>query len=191
MTAPNPNVATAPNAPNVVQQPTVAVAIPTDGNVYTVAPGPDGQPRVMQERPPAPPAVEMTDRFFGSLDGVIVAMVFALIAVLLSRLLQSYLVHRSLRKAIEQKNDIASELADKINRPFEPAGPSEIPGDDRNGLVLIAIGLAIAGAGLINGEEDIIRGSMGAALFPLFVGIALLVRRRLVLRAMEREQSAG
>jgi hypothetical protein len=51
--------------------------------------------------------------------------------------------------------------------------------DLRNGMVLIALALAIVGFGLIQGSTDAIKGSAGIALFPLFVGIALLLKLRL------------
>ena len=51
--------------------------------------------------------------------------------------------------------------------------------DLRNGMVLIALALAIVGFGLIQGSTDAIKGTAGIALFPLFVGIALLLRLRL------------
>ena len=68
---------------------------------------------------------------------------------------------------------------------------SDRPGDDRNALVLLAIGLAMAGFGLIQGNEQLIRISAGAALFPAFVGIALLVRRRLARAAAAEERAAA
>src|SRR3546814_1533728 len=76
-------------------------------------------------------------------------------------------------------------MIDKLNKPYEhlgwPGGDrmgADGPGDDRNGLVLLAIGLAMAGFGVIQGHEQMIRLSAGAALFPAFVGLALLLRRR-------------
>ena len=63
-------------------------------------------------------------------------------------------------------------------------------GDDRIALVLIAIGVAIAGFGLIQGAENAIRMTLGAALFPLLVGVALLVNRMLQKRALAGEQAA-
>lgn len=133
------------------------------------------------------PGVQVAERFFGSLDGVVIAMMFALAFVLVARLLQSLLIHLSLRKALAANSPLAGDLIDKINRPFERPGSADSPGDDRNGLVLIAIGLAMAGFGAIQGETQLFRIALGAALFPLFVGIALLIRRRLAKRTANQE----
>lgn len=143
------------------------------------------------EPPPPPPAVIVTERFFASLDGVVVGAIAALMIVLLARLLQTLMVHLALRKAIAANHPVAADLVERINRPFEPAGPPEMPGDDRNGLVLVAIGAAMAAGGLVLGKEDLIRLAFAAAFFPLFVGIALLVRRRMVLREIAQEEAAG
>ena len=67
----------------------------------------------------------------------------------------------------------------------------DVGGDDRNGLVLIALGLAMAGFGLIQGHEQLIRISAGAALFPGLVGAALLYRRRLARAAAAEERTAA
>jgi hypothetical protein len=106
------------------------------------------------------------------------------------RLLNSWILHQTIRKSIEAKSPDANALIDKINQPF--AGPKgEMPDDDRNGLVLVAIGLAIFGLGFALGGEQNIRIAIGACLFPLFVGIALLVRRYLVKREIDKESGAG
>ncbi len=143
--------------------------------------------------PPAPlhPAVEIASRFFGTVDGAIIAAMFALGIFLLARLIQSLLLHRSINKSIDAQSSHAAALIEKVNKPFEAGGPGEMPGDDRNGLVLVAIGIAMAGFGFIQGDETTIRIACGAALFPLLVGIALLIRRRLVLKEIERELAAG
>lgn len=142
------------------------------------------------EPPPLPPEVMVTERFFSSLDGVVVGVVFALAMVLLARLIQTLMIHLALRKAISANHAVADQLVERINRPFERAGPPEMPGDDRNGLVLIAIGAAIACAGLTIGGNQFIRMAFGASFFPLFVGLALLIRRRLVMHAIKQEEAA-
>lgn len=144
-------------------------------------------------QPAQPPAVEILHRFFASVDGITVAIVVLLLAFLLARLIQAWMLHRSINKSIETKSDHAGALIDKVNKPMELAarGPRELPGDDRNGLVLIAIGLAMGGFGLVQGDEQTIRLAVGAAFFPLFVGAALLVRRALLNRAIAREQAAA
>ena len=48
--------------------------------------------------------------------------------------------------------------------------------DDRSGLVLLALAAAIVGFGAIQGDADDLRNMAGVALFPGFVGTALLGR---------------
>lgn len=139
---------------------------------------------------PGHPGVEVAHRFFGWLDGAVAAAVFIVAFLLVARLLQAWMLHRSINKSIESQSSHAGALIDKINKPFEASGPGEMPGDDRNGLVLVAIGLAMAGFGVVQGGEDVIHIAIGAALFPLFVGVALLIRRQLVKREIERELAA-
>ncbi len=155
----------------------------------TPATGPE-QLEHTTEPPPPPPAVMISDRFFASLDGVVVAVMVALALVLLARLLQSLLIHLALRKAIAANHPVVGELANKINQPFERTSAAELPGDDRNGMVLVAIGLAMGCGGWVLGEGQVFRIAAAASFFPLFVGLALLVRRQLVLRAIERENAA-
>lgn len=169
-----------PPAPPAPPTPPAAPEAPTQGIALPAA--------TVQPDPP-PPGVQVAERFFGSLDGVVIAMMFALGLTLLARLLQSLLIHLSLRRALSANSPLASDLVDKINRPFERPGPADGMGDERNGLVLIAIGLAMAGFGWIQGDEPMLRLALGAALFPLFVGIALLIRRRLAERATLRESA--
>src|SRR3546814_18315742 len=78
------------------------------------------------------------------------------------------MLHRSIRRAIEAKSDMVGAMIDKLNKPYEhlgwPGGDrmgADGPGDDRNGLVLLAIGLAMAGFGVIQGHEQMIRLSAG------------------------------
>lgn len=131
------------------------------------------------------------------LENATIAALFAVGLFLLARLLHAWLIHRSLRRALDAKSGEASALIDKINKPYEPAGlplagrrPSLSGGDDLGGLVLIAIGAAMAGFGIIQGDESTIREALGAALFPTFVGIALLLRRRWLKRERLEEQAA-
>ncbi|MEK6540582.1 MAG: hypothetical protein AABZ45_00510 [Pseudomonadota bacterium] len=136
------------------------------------------------------PSVEIAHNLFSWLDNAMAAAVFIVAFILVTRLIQAWMLHRSINKSIESQSTHAGALIDKVNQPFVAAGAPEMPGDDRNGLVLIAIGLAIAGFGIIQGAENAIRIATGAALFPLLVGAALLIRRQLVKREMEREQAA-
>lgn len=157
-------------------------------------------PREVASYVPAPPPttelVAVSDAFFSWLENITVVALFVVGFFLLARLLHAWMLHRSIRRALEAKSDAVSPLIDKLNKPYEHLGgqgEKEIVsgGDDRNALVLLAIGLAMAGFGIIQGHEELIRISAGAALFPAFVGIALLVRRRLARVAALEERNAA
>ena len=125
---------------------------------------------------------------FLELVGWNVPALFMLIAFAqLLRLLHAWMLHQTLRRAVASDAPVAGALVDKIDKRMDRQG--ELPGDDRNGLVLVALGLAIAGFGLIQ-QDDSTRVALGAALFPLLVGLALLLRDFLVKRAIAREIAA-
>ncbi len=154
-------------------------------------------PRDIAALLPAPPPttelVAISDDFFRLLENVTMVALFVVGFFLLARLLHAWMLHRSIRRALDAKSDAVSPLIDKLNKPYEHIGGQspDTPGDDRNALVLIAIGLAMAGFGVIQGHEELIRVAVGAALFPTFVGIALLVRRRLARAAAAGERAAA
>ena len=149
--------------------------------------------------PPPPPTTELvavSDSFFNLLENITMVALFVIGFFLLARLLHAWMLHRSIRRALDAKSDAALPMIDKLNKPYEQLGigfgrSGDAPGDDRNGLVLLAIGLAMAGFGLIQGHEQLIRLSAGAALFPAFVGAALLYRRRLARAAAAEERGAA
>ena len=101
------------------------------------------------------------------------------------RLIQTWLLHRTLRKAIERDSPMAGSLVERIasGDVSAPAGGS----DDRTGLILIALGVAIAGYTLVVNEADWMRHGLGAALFPILVGAALLARHYWARRAADRD----
>lgn len=185
--------ATAPPAPTVAAAPVALPAqsiSPADVAAYI-------DPRDIASFMPAPPPttelVAVSDRFFGWLENITMVALFVVGFFLLARLLHAWMLHRSIRRALDAKSEAVGPLIDKLNKPYEHIGGQSVdaPGDDRNALVLLAIGLAMAGFGLIQGHEELIRISAGAALFPAFVGIALLVRRRLARIAAAEERAAA
>jgi hypothetical protein len=186
-------VATAP-APAAVTPAPTTISIPAGESVSAEDVAAYISPREVASYVPAPPPttelVAVSDRLFSLLENITMIALFIVGFFLLARLLHAWMLHRSIRRALEAKSDAVSPLIDKLNKPYEHVGgqgASEAPGgDDRNALVLLAIGLAMAGFGLIQGHEELIRISAGAALFPAFVGIALLVRRRLARASEER-----
>ncbi|MGN6689478.1 MAG: hypothetical protein ACTHJU_00905 [Sphingopyxis sp.] len=155
-------------------------------------------PRDIASFMPAPPPttelVAISGDFFSWLENITMVALFVIGFFLLARLINAWMLHRSIRRALEAKSDTALAMIEKLNKPYEQFAfgrSGEEPGDDRNGLVLLAIGLAMAGFGLIQGHEQLIRVSAGAALFPAFVGIALLYRRRLARAAAAGERGAA
>jgi hypothetical protein len=187
--------ATAPPAPTLAAAPVALPAqsiSPADVAAYI---DPGEVARFMPAPPPTTELVAVSDRFFGWLENITMVALFVVGFFLLARLLHAWMLHRSIRRALDAKSDAVSPLIDKLNKPYEHLGwqgASDAPGgDDRNALVLLAIGLAMAGFGLIQGHEELIRISAGAALFPAFVGAALLVRRRLARAAAAEERTAA
>jgi len=116
---------------------------------------------------------------------------FLLAFIYLLRLLQAWMLHRSLREAINKDSVHAGTLVDRIGRG-DLGGPRVEAGtDDRTGLVLVAIGVALAGFSLIANEPEWLRFGLGGALFPTLVGAALLLRHYLLRRAAEPDVDAG
>ena len=107
------------------------------------------------------------------------------------KLLQAWMLHRTLRNAIEKDSKIAGDLVEKIDRnDWADRGRLRLGSDDRNGLVLVAIGLAVFGFALIVNDPEWVREGIGASLFPLLVGLALLARHFWLSRVLEREVAA-
>jgi hypothetical protein len=192
-------VATVP-APTAVPPAPTTISIPAGESVSAEDVAAYISPREVASYVPAPPPttelVAVSDQFFSLLENITMVALFIVGFFLLARLLHAWMLHRSIRRALEAKSDAVSPLIDKLNKPYEHLGGQGDKetvggGDDRNALVLLAIGLAMAGFGLIQGHEELIRISAGAALFPAFVGIALLVRRRLARAAAAEERAAA
>ncbi|MBA4751790.1 MAG: hypothetical protein H2055_06140 [Sphingopyxis sp.] len=186
--------AAAPAAPTAA---TVTVPVSTGQSISPADVAAYIDPRDIASFMPAPPPttelVAVSDSFFNLMENVTIVALFIVGFFLLARLLHAWMLHRSIRRALEAKSEAVSPLIDKLNKPYEHIGGQspDAPGDDRNALVLLAIGLAMAGFGLIQGHEQLIRISAGAALFPAFVGVALLVRRRLARAAAAEERTAA
>ena len=96
--------------------------------------------------------------------------------VFLLRFLRAFLLHRTLRKAIETQLPGTSAL---IERMADLGGPGGAGTDDRSGMILIALGLGLIGFTLIAiGGWGTQRILLGGSLFPLLVGAVLLWRHR-------------
>ena len=120
-----------------------------------------------------------------------VGLFFLVGFVFFLRLIQAWLLHRTLREAISRDSAHAGMIVDRIGRS-DLGGPRVDPGtDDRTGLILLALGAALAGFSLIAGEIEWLRYGLGAALFPALVGAALLVRHRMQSRSAGPDDAAG
>ena len=96
------------------------------------------------------------------------AMLLAFIHVL--RLITTFLVHRTISKAIDHDPQKADEI---ISRLGDPASGGD---DDRFSTILIAVGIAMIAASVVIGDPGWIHYGVAAALFPLLVGTALWLR---------------
>jgi len=106
---------------------------------------------------------------------ITIGFVVAFVAGQLLRTLRTSMTQRTLREAIQKGTEISPELLLDSERP-QQAGSNDL----RNGMVLIGLAFAIVGFGLIQNSQDALRGTAGLSLFPLFVGVALLLRLRWV-----------
>ena len=105
---------------------------------------------------------------------ITVGLVIAFVAGQIFRTLRTYAAQKTLREAITRGVTVTPEMLIEAEKT-PPAGSNDL----RNGMVLIALSLAILCFGLIQGSNDAIKGFGGISLFPLFVGIALLLRLRI------------
>jgi hypothetical protein len=94
-----------------------------------------------------------------------------LVVTQLVRLLQSMMLHRTIREALTRDSALTPELLDRIDKPRKSSG-----GDDRTGMLLIALGAAMIAFAFIQGSEDTIHNLTAASVFPLFVGAVLCGR---------------
>jgi uncharacterized integral membrane protein len=94
-----------------------------------------------------------------------------LIIAQLTRVLRTHAMHKTIREAISRDSELTPELIARIGDEKQPGST-----DDRTGLVLIALAVAILVFGMITGDSDDFRNLAGVSVFPLFVGAALLGR---------------
>lgn len=99
----------------------------------------------------------------------------------LLRLVSTAITHRTIRQAIDRDPNSAEPLLERLTTPRESRG------DDRLGLILLAIGVATLGASFTAGDTGGWTDyGIGAAMFPLIVGAALMLRHYFVERAKRR-----
>lgn len=130
-------------------------------------------------------AMPVTEMIVGISGGLFLLAAF--LGVL--RLIQAWLLHRTLREAIGRDSAIAPSLIDKLE-----SGQRRDPlasGDDRTGLVLLAIGVALLGFAWIVGAHDWAQYVAASSLFPMLIGAALFGRHLLQVRAHRRRVAEG
>lgn len=98
-----------------------------------------------------------------------------------ARILQSYALQRTIREAIKIDSAATPVLLERIG-DFRNKGP----GDDRIAVVLLALGAALAGFGILAADADKAMKMAGVALFPTFLGLALLLRLWVIRRQGRR-----
>ena len=110
---------------------------------------------------------------------ITVSIAFGLIFTIgqIARIIRIQTLHRTLRKAIEHGQPLTADVIEGLERAPEPGST-----DRRIGFVLIAAGLAVLAAGAMGGSVDNFRQLASIALFPLFIGGALLLRLRIASR---------
>lgn len=127
---------------------------------------------------------------FDRLMAYSLTLLFGLIAfVYFLRLVEIWLLHRSFREAIQRDSAVAAILVERLET--SESRNSRQRGDDRTGLLLIAIGLALVGFTLLIGDERWARFGVGSALFPIFAGIVLLGRHIWIRRVAGRGGADG
>lgn len=90
----------------------------------------------------------------------------------IARLWRAAMQHKTIREAISRDSAAVPALLAGVELEQKPSGAN----DDRTAMVLIALGAALLMFAVIQGNPDDLRNMGGAALFPIFVGIALLIR---------------
>lgn len=103
--------------------------------------------------------------------GIAIATAAVLIVNQLGRVLRALMLHRTIRKGMIHGSAITPELLEKIEEQKPASG-----GDDRTGLVLMALAAAIIGFGALAAATDDLRDVIGISLFPMFVGAVLFGR---------------
>jgi hypothetical protein len=114
---------------------------------------------------------------------VMIAIVaaLALVTIQLFRLAATAIRHKTVRRVIERDPSAAEAVIAELRMPETPGG------DDRLGLILLALGIATLCASFTAGDTGGWTDyGVGAAMFPLIVGAALMLRHFVIERAKRR-----
>jgi len=120
------------------------------------------------------PATEM-------IVSVAIISALALVVIQLLRLASTAIRHRTIRQVIDKDPKAAEAVISELRTPETPGG------DDRLGLILLALGIAMLGASFTAGDTGGWTDyGVGASMFPLIVGAALMLRHYMIERARRR-----
>jgi hypothetical protein len=120
------------------------------------------------------PATEM-------IVSVAIISALALVVIQLLRLASTAIRHRTIRQVIDKDPNAAEAVISELRTPETPGG------DDRLGLILLALGIAMLGASFTAGDTGGWTDyGVGASMFPLIVGAALMLRHYMIERARRR-----
>ena len=120
------------------------------------------------------PATEM-------IVSVAIISALALVGIQLLRLAATAIRHRTIRQVIDRDPQAAEAVISELRTPETPGG------DDRLGLILLALGIAMLGASFTAGDTGGWTDyGVGASMFPLIVGAALMLRHYMIERAKRR-----
>ncbi|MDC0666415.1 hypothetical protein [Nannocystis radixulma] len=124
--------------------------------------------------------------FTGALVGTI-AILVALNHVL--RFARVALLHRTLRRAFAAGTVYDPALLERLlgGRTASERDAADV----RNGMMLMAVAAACVGFGWLQADEAALRLAAGIALFPLFVGIVLVISGRAATRRRARDVVRG
>ena len=78
-------------------------------------------------------------------------------------------LQNTVRTAIDKGQELTPEVLERLGRP-RPLPEADL----RRGVVLVALGVAIAVFGLALNEQDAVRPMLAIAAFPAIVGVAYL-----------------
>lgn len=105
----------------------------------------------------------------------------ALAFISVIRLIATWTLHRTIRKAVETNPDAVNPLLVQLSSARTDEG------DERLSIILVAVGIAMVVASLIIGDPSWMHYAIAGACFPLIVGTALWLRQFMTERARRRD----
>jgi Na+/proline symporter len=120
-------------------------------------------------------------------DTEMIVMIAVFAAVTLSfislvRLVGTWIVHSTIRRAVEKNPDAVHPFLAQLG------APRQSDGDDRLSVILVAVGIAMIAASVVINDAGWMHYAIAGALFPLIIGTALWLRLFILERARRRAQ---